>query len=476
MMKAKTLALALLAGTAGTAGCGGAQTQYKTVKFGAVIDKTGSIANPTWPPAVELAVAHANEGLQQAMNPKGFRFAATILDSTNVTSVAASRALELKAEGAKAIITDTSGDSIAINKLNYDADTGNDLDVPLICQACTSPDINNPNAVNASDPVDQATKRNEKKWFFRSTMDSDPQAIVMMNIAMAAAPTATPRGDVNGDGKFKASVIAISDSYGNGFADGLKRAAMALNLTPEAVVEVIGHPRDAVVDSYDWATAVSQLTDDRNEGTMMTDGRPDIIMVIDFPQYGAAITKAFLDSGATTRLLHSHNFRHESVVLKLQSRVNGQQGTSHVLLDGPSGDAFAQAFSAANNGTAPEFWASNTYDSAMVIMLGIYAAAEANKLDDITMVTGAQVRDAMNTINDKTGEKIRSGAAEFAKAVAALKEGRKIDYEGASGPMDFDANGNVNGKLARWVYQNNRFDDVDRYDCVASRTTCPPIQ
>ena len=457
-------------------GCSGTPTTMKTVKFGAVIDRTGSIANPTWPPSVNLAVAHANAGLEMASNPKSFRFEGIISDSTNVTTVAATRAQELKGQGCKALITDTSGDSIAINKLNYDADAANDLDIPLICQACTSPDINNPNAVNAADQVDQATKRNGKKWFFRSTMDSDPQAVVLMNIAMEAAPTATPKGDVNGDGKFKASVIAIDDSYGNGFADGLKRAAAAQNLTPAAIVEVLGHPRDANVDTYNWGAVVTNLTDDRNEATQMVDGRPDIIFVIDFPQFGAAITKAYLDANATIRVMHSHNFRHESVVLKLQARVNGQSGTSHVLLDGASGDAFALAYSQANNGDAPQFWASNTYDSAMVIMLGMYAALEKNAITDVDQLTGTQIRDAMQALQDKNGEVIRAGPGEFAKAVAAIKAGKGIDYQGASGPMDFDANGNVNGRLARWVYQNNRFEDVDKYDCVSSRTTCPKLQ
>lgn len=465
----------LVLGTLALCGCGQPQTNMKVVKFGAVIDRTGSIANPTWPPAVNLAVQHANDGMKMT-SMRGFVFEGNISDSTNVTSVAAMRAQELKSQGAKALITDTSGDSIAINKLNYDADTSNDLDIPLICQACTSPDINNPNAVNAADQVDQATKRNGKKWFFRSTMDSDPQAVVMMNIAMEQAPNATPKGDVNGDGRFKASVIAIDDSYGNGFADGLKRAAMALNLTPAAIVEVLGHPRDANVDTYDWATVVTNLTDDRNENTQMTDGRPDIVFVIDFPQYGAAITKAYLDANATVKLFHSHNFRHESVVLKLQSRVTGQSGTSHVLLDGTAGDAFAMAYSQANNGDAPQFWASNTYDSAMTIMLATYAAIVRAKLTDPTEVSGAQIRDAMQTLGDKNGVSIGVGAAEFAKAVTALEEGKGIDYQGASGPMDFDANGNVNGRLARWVYQNGKFEDVDRYDCVTNRMTCPRAQ
>lgn len=456
--------------------CGPPPAPTKKVTFGAVIDRTGSIANPTWPPAVELAVAHANKGLDTAGGWKGFHFEGLISDSTNVTTVAATRALELvQQKGARALITDTSGDSVAINRLNYDADETNDLNVPLICQACTSPDINSPTFVNAADAVDQATKRNTKGWFFRSTMDSDPQAVVQLNIAMGAAPTATPRGDKNGDGRFKVSVIVIDDSYGNGFADGIRRAATALNLTPPANVEVIKHPRDANVDSYDWATAVGKLTDNLNDETTQADGLPDIVFVVDFPQYGAAITKAYLNLASPPRLLHSHNFRHESVVLKLQAQVVGQEGTSHVLLDGESGTTFANDYQAANS-APPQFWASNTYDSAMVLMLATAIALQKNSLEDPTAVTGAQILAAMKDVNTATGEKVRSGAAEFARAIELIKAGTAINYEGASGPMDFDANGNVNGKLALWKYQNDTFEDVEQFDCVSNRMTCPAIR
>ena len=49
--------------------------------FGAVIDRTGSIANPTWPPAVALAVAHANAGLDSSAKWKGFHYEGLVSDS-----------------------------------------------------------------------------------------------------------------------------------------------------------------------------------------------------------------------------------------------------------------------------------------------------------------------------------------------------------------------------------------------------------
>jgi hypothetical protein len=374
------------------------------ILIGSVIDRTGSIANPAWPAAVELAVSHANGGLKAAGYPFQFRFQVEQSDSTNTPSVAAQRARDLVQKlGAKALITDTSADTIATNRLMYDADPANDLNVPLICQACTSPDINNP-AASRPDAVEQDALRNGLRWCFRSTMDSDPQAGVLLKIAMARSAG----GDADGNGSFKYSVMAIDDAYGNGFADGLERAVAALDLTPPPTFERVLHPRNATPDIYDWATAISRLTDDLNEQTGARDGPPDIVFEVDFPQFAAAFTAAWISLGSSIRLVHTHNFRHDSVAVKLGAKVVGQEGTSHVLLDnGVSGTVFADAFEAAHQ-RRPAFWASNSYDSAMTLMLATLIALQKAQLQNSTDITGAEIRDAMFELNVPGGEVVEA--------------------------------------------------------------------
>lgn len=156
-----------------------------------------------------------------------------------------------------------------------------------------------------------------------------------------------------------------------------------------------------------------------------------------------------------------------------QESINGQDGTSHVLLDnGASGDTFARAYKELT-ALDPGFLDSNTFDAAVALELATFAAAHA--LPDPTQVTGAQVRDALRTINDPAGTLIRTGPDEMAKAFDLLAEGKPINFEGASGPVDFDANGNVRGRIAHWQVSGSRFTDLRIYDCVASNE-CPLVQ
>src|SRR4051812_11796463 len=174
-----------------------------TVNIGQVIDRTGSIATPSWADAIRLAVGTANQALKQA-GRSDLRFALVDANSGNAPDMARAGAMQLvKKQGAKALITDSSQDDIGVHMLAYDSDPANAIDVPVVCMACTSPNINNPAASDA-DPIKQAALRNGKGWNFRTTMSDAYQARVVAHMLVFAGN----RGDVNGDGHFKLGIYA----------------------------------------------------------------------------------------------------------------------------------------------------------------------------------------------------------------------------------------------------------------------------
>jgi hypothetical protein len=151
------------------AACKQEGTQSSTVNIGQVIDRTGSIATPSWSDSIRLAVGTANQAMKQT-GQTDLRFALVEANSGNTPDMARAGAIQVvKSQGAKAVITDSSQDDIGINMLAYDGDPAHALEIPVVCMACTSPNINNP-AANDGDPVKQAALRNSKGWNFRTTM------------------------------------------------------------------------------------------------------------------------------------------------------------------------------------------------------------------------------------------------------------------------------------------------------------------
>ena len=80
---------------------------------------------------------------------------------------------------------------------------------------------------------------------------------------------------------------------------------------------------------------------------------------------------------------------------------------------------------------ATNVYASMAYDMGIVLAL---AMQKAGPTADNTAISAA-----VREIAGPPGQKVTS----FAEGKAALKAGQKINYEGASGPLDFDANGDA---------------------------------
>ena len=137
----------------------------------------------------------------------------------------------------------------------------------------------------------------------------------------------------------------------------------------------------------------------------------------------------------------------------------------------PSGEVFAEEMRTKVR-VNPIFLDSHTYDAATVILLASLVASR--DLADATQVSGAQIRDALRRINDPTGTVVRTGPAEFERAIGLIAAGQAINYEGASGPVDFDANNNVRNQIVHWRVEDEQFVDLERYDCIGS-PLCPRI-
>lgn len=457
-----TLSLTLL-----VAGCAEPTPEKLKLPIGAALDQTGTQATPSWEKSVQLAITHANLGLAQAQDPtfRSFEFDLRQTDTQNSEQTAKQRVAELVASGVKAVVIQQAPISIAVNSLNYDADPANDLNVPLMCGNCVLGQLNNPNATNP-DPALQAASRDEANWFFRSVMSNSNEPALLLGLLAG-----DNGGDVNRDGKLKLGVYTANQASLAAFRNAVKSAAAKLN--PEAIVEDgVQFPFDLNVNTYDFGADLALLTDDRTGDVV--DVRPDALLGQMPSGMAAAVVKAYRTRGDSVRLLHTVNFRNASVLETLGEDANGQEGTSITLLEpGPSADFFREELLTAL-GTVPAIQDANFYDGTQTLLLATLIALKDNALTDPTQVTGAQVRDALLELSNPDGERVGAGPAEFARAADLIAQGKAINYEGASGPMDFDARGDVRNTVVHWKVQDKQFVELEKYDCLSS-PACPRV-
>ena len=86
-------------------------------------------------------------------------------------------------------------------------------------------------------------------------------------------------------------------------------------------------------------------------------------------------------------------------------------------------------------------------------------AAYAAKLKGLPL-TAANIRDELRNVANPPGEVIKPG--EFQKGFDLLKAGKKINYEGAAGSVDFDQNGDVGAQYGKWTVKAGKIEDYKK--------------
>ena len=97
-----------------------------------------------------------------------------------------------------------------------------------------------------------------------------------------------------------------------------------------------------------------------------------------------------------------------------------------------------------------------TYDAAVVIAL---AAAKAGEGAD-----SEAIRDALRSVSNPPGEIVGPGVEGIMRALALIADGEDLNYEGASGAVDFDENGDVAGTIEIWKVEGGEIKSTGRFE------------
>jgi hypothetical protein len=434
-----------------------APSQNTVIRIGAVVDQTGGSTSPLYRAAVELAAAQMSAALERSNNR--LRFELAFGDSKSNPQVAQSEALRLiNQERVKALVTDSSGVTVAVNKLNYDPTSPAQQQVPITCFQCSSSFINDANVTDA-DPLTQAAERDLENWLFRVFYVAKYEAAVLLQIALSK----TANGKGNRDGNFKIAVFA--DAGHRALATGIAAALPSFYQEPSSTEIVYASTLDKVAAG--WVKVVDSI----NETTGKADGAPDIVIVAMLPEAAAEAIRTYRQAGYTFPIVSNNSFRRNYIIRQLGAVADGLEGSSVMLVDkSPSGEAFVQAFKAAT-GEAPEMTSSGAYDATVSLMLAaLVAAGDAQRPRD---VTPSQIRDALGRINDRSGQKVRPTVEDFGLAIRTITHGKPIDYEGAYNSDGWDAVGDMFPPLVHWKVEKDQFVEYELYRCSPEQPLCP---
>ncbi|MFF2275433.1 ABC transporter substrate-binding protein [Agromyces sp. NPDC058126] len=231
------------------------------------------------------------------------------------------------------------------------------------------------------------------------------------------APSDVLQGEVLGnliaeDGNATLGLIVLNDSYGTGLAQFTKDAFEAAG--GEVVAEALFNEGDSSFDA--------QIAE-------VTAANPDAIALITFDQ-AKIITPALVGSGYPGDQLYfvDGNLSDYSADFA-PGLVAGSKGTLPGLDTGTLGD-FTDRLLGVDPDLTDYSYAAESYDAVVLLALAAYAA---NSTD------GAEIAKYLQQVSGGTGdgEKVTT----YEDGIALLAEGQQIDYDGPSGPITFDENG-----------------------------------
>ena len=218
---------------------------------------------------------------------------------------------------------------------------------------------------------------------------------------------------------------------------GYKRAAMyfttiAASQAFEPIISTEFNKLGGTV--VDTENVTAGLSSYRTEVSRLIAAKPDVIFMQAEPATAATTMKDFKQLGGLNIPIVATDLMAGSDVIKAVGPV--VDAKHFVMVQGSSeltgaSVAFAKAYQTANN-KAPEAGAGYAYDCTIDFALAITAGKSFKSAD---------IETNMLKVSNPPGVKV----SDYATGVADLAKGMDINYDGVSGPLDFNTYHNVNG-------------------------------
>lgn len=236
------------------------------------------------------------------------------------------------------------------------------------------------------------------------------------------------------DGVRTAVIIHESDVYGVQFANALGLAAGARGINT-------GLPM-AIEPGLSSHGPLIQ---------MALEHKPDAVVMVSYPEQAAGIALEWSAVGGTLRWYLPPSLRHQVFADNLPpSLVEGMVGVAAAVRDEA---AFAAAFSSRWYGEEPTNGAAYYYDA-----LAVWALAAEATWHEQGELTPEVLRQQLRAVTRSPGEKVAWN--DLGRALSLVREGKDVDYVGASGEVDLDAHGDAAATATRfWTIRNGRVQD-----------------
>jgi len=376
------------------------------VKLGVLVPLTGQLADFGGPGST--AANLAAEQLNTAGADAGFKVTLVTEDTKTDGQGAQEAATKvIESDGVAGIAGPWATPELIPTVENVTVDAG----IPVVTPSATGPDI---------------TTLDDDGLVFRTPPSDAIQGQVLAQVVV----------DALGEGK-TVNTASRNDSYGDALVSEFTKAYEAAGGT---VGKNVSYNPDA--------------TSLNSEAQQIVEGNPDGWVIIDYtgtwPKLGPALVRTGNWDPAKT--FTGDGLRSSSLPADAgKETTEGMRGTVPTSLDAPAGAAFDALWKSNPDNGARQTYDAQNFDAVILLALSALAAGSTD---------GADMAAAMQGVSGPPGTKYTY--EQLSDAITALQNGEDIDYEGASGPIDLDENGDPSAaNYSTWSYTGGKLVDTD---------------
>ena len=256
------------------------------------------------------------------------------------------------------------------------------------------------------------TDANDNDFLFRTTISDAAQGLLLANLADDA-------------GYGTVCNVFVNNAYGEGLSDAFTSAFENLGGTVNAAV-----PHEEAQVTY-----ASELAE--CEGA-------DALAAMAYPESAGIFLREAVEGDLFENYVFGDGTKSTDMFDELGWAVfDGARGTAPAALPSDADSSFEERYEAVY-GDFPQLpFIKEAYDAVYVIALAAEAAGSTDR---------TAIRDELRNVANAPGTVIDPGPEGFAAAKTALAAGEDINYEGVTGPLEFDSAGDPAVGAIEWFH------------------------
>lgn len=253
----------------------------------------------------------------------------------------------------------------------------------------------------------------------------------------------------------RAAILYRDDRFGKGLSETIQGMYTEYGGT---ITKSVSFPGDEI--------EISTYSFDYEMNTLLSE-EPDVIFIVSFSSEIAVLINEiynntlyqnfqnkpyiFVNDGILPDELILNGI--EEILKKTQGITSTNEGNANYSL---YRNNYTQRF-----GFSPSTYSEHAYDAVYLIA---YAMQMANSEDPDIFKNSLQAVSGMEVLKEEYEDPIIVNINEFNLGKSILARGGLINYEGASGPINFDEYGDPKPKIVIWGIKNNEYVELTIYD------------